>query len=239
MPLGHADDQPGLGEVAPPVHLLDEEPQHLLGRVEVGDHAVLERPDRGDVVRGAADHPLGLVADRQDLAGARVQRDDARLVEQDALAAHVDERVGGPEVDGHVATDEAVRHRCSATPSHLCQGKRKQRGADIPGGHAAPGPRLVRLGVRHGALPIGRGRGTGSAEVGEPERDLALGRLRRVRAVDEVLAVGQRVVAADGAGAALRPSVAPLMPRTTSTASSPSRTSATSGPEVTKSRSGG
>src|SRR5690606_26301561 len=35
-------------------------------------------------------------------------------------------------------------------------------------------------------------------------------------------------------GAALRPSVAPLRPRTTSTASSPSRTTQTSGPLVTK-----
>ena len=41
----HADDHPRLGEVAAAVHLLDEEPQHLLGRLEVGDHAVLERPD--------------------------------------------------------------------------------------------------------------------------------------------------------------------------------------------------
>src|SRR4051794_23653710 len=40
-------------------------------------------------------------------------------------------------------------------------------------------------------------------------------------------------------GAALRPSVAPLMARTTSTASSPSSTAATSGPPVTKARSGG
>jgi hypothetical protein len=30
------------------VHLLDEVAQHLLGHVEVGDHAVLERADRGD-----------------------------------------------------------------------------------------------------------------------------------------------------------------------------------------------
>ena len=44
-PARHADDHPRLGEVAAAVHLLDEEPQHLLGRLEVGDHAVLERPD--------------------------------------------------------------------------------------------------------------------------------------------------------------------------------------------------
>src|SRR5215218_902347 len=35
------------------VHLLDEVAQHLLGHVEVGDHAVLERPDGGDRAWGA------------------------------------------------------------------------------------------------------------------------------------------------------------------------------------------
>jgi hypothetical protein len=97
------------------VHLLDEEPQHLLGRLEVGDHAVLERADRGDVVGGTADHPLGLVADCEDLAGAGVERHDARFVEQHTLAADVDQRVGRAEIHGHVPTDEAVRHaRCLA-----------------------------------------------------------------------------------------------------------------------------
>ena len=47
IPLGTQIDQPRLGEVAAAVHLLDEVAQHLLGRLEVGDHAVLQRPDRG------------------------------------------------------------------------------------------------------------------------------------------------------------------------------------------------
>ena len=76
-PAGHADDHAGLGEVATAVHLLDEVAQHLLGRLEVGDHAVLERADGGDVVGGAADHPLGLVADGEDLAGGGVDRHHA------------------------------------------------------------------------------------------------------------------------------------------------------------------
>ena len=40
---------------------------------------------------------------------ARVDRDDRRLVEHDALPAHVDHRVGGAEVDGHVAADDGVK----------------------------------------------------------------------------------------------------------------------------------
>ena len=107
-PARHADDHPGLGEVAAPVHQRDEVPQHLLGRLEVGDHAVLERPDHRDLLRGPPDHPLGVVPDRDELAGGLVDRDDARLVDQHALAADVDERVGGAQVHGHVTADQAV-----------------------------------------------------------------------------------------------------------------------------------
>ena len=111
----HADDHARLGEVAAPVHLVDEVAQHLLGRLEVGDHAVLERPDGGDVVGRAADHPLGLVTDREHLAGGGVHRHDGRLVEHDALAADIDQRVGGAEVHGHVSADEAP---CCAIQCH-------------------------------------------------------------------------------------------------------------------------
>src|ERR1700732_5120335 len=63
---GHADDH---ARVRPAVlvHLLDEVAQHLLGHVEVGDDAVLQRPDRLDRAGRAAQHPLGLDADRVDL----------------------------------------------------------------------------------------------------------------------------------------------------------------------------
>jgi hypothetical protein len=93
------------------VHLLDEVAQHLLGHVEVGDHAVLERPDRLDRPRRPPEHPLRLDADRVHLARALVDRDDRGLGEDDAAAAHVDERVGGAEVHRHVAAAEAGQSR--------------------------------------------------------------------------------------------------------------------------------
>ena len=40
---GHADDDAGPSKSRPPVDLLDEVAQHALGRLEVGDDAVLER----------------------------------------------------------------------------------------------------------------------------------------------------------------------------------------------------
>ena len=112
-----ADDDARMRE-AVLVDLLDEVPEHLLGDVEVGDDAVLQRPDRLDRSRRAAEHPLRLDADRVHLAGALVDRDDGRLREHDAAAAHVDERVRGAEVDRHVAAAEAG-HRGEDVPSAL------------------------------------------------------------------------------------------------------------------------
>ena len=102
-----ADDDARVGEPVL-VHFLDEVAQHLLRDVEVGDHAVLERPDRRDRPGGAAEHALGLDADGVYLARALVDRDHARLREHDAATAHVDERVRGSEVHGHVAAAEPV-----------------------------------------------------------------------------------------------------------------------------------
>ena len=86
--------------------LLDEVAQHLLGHVEVGDHAVLQRADRRDRPGRAAEHPLRLDADRVHLAGALVDRDHRRLREDDPAPSHVDEGVGRTEIDRHVATAE-------------------------------------------------------------------------------------------------------------------------------------
>ena len=104
---GDADDDARVRE-AVLVHLLDEVAEHLLGDVEVGDDAVLQRADGGDRAGRAAEHPLRLDADGVDLARALVDRDDGRLAEDDPAPAHVDQRVRGAQVDGHVAAAEAV-----------------------------------------------------------------------------------------------------------------------------------
>ena len=103
---GNADHHARMGE-AVLVNALDEVTQHLLGDVEVGDHTILQRPDGADRPGRAAEHPLGVDADRVDLAAARVDRDHRGLREHDASPTYVDERVRGPEVDRHVAAAEA------------------------------------------------------------------------------------------------------------------------------------
>jgi hypothetical protein len=89
------------------VDLLDEVAEHPLRHVEVGDDAVLQRADRLDVRRGAADHPLGLGADGQNLLVLRVYRDHGRFVQDYSSAADVNERVRGAKVDSHVPPQEA------------------------------------------------------------------------------------------------------------------------------------
>ncbi len=97
-----ADDESRPHEGALPVRLPDEIHQHLLGRVEVGDDAVLHRPNRLDVRRGAPEHLVGLDADRFDLAPGDVEGHDGWFVEDDAAAARKNAGIGGSEIDRHV-----------------------------------------------------------------------------------------------------------------------------------------
>ena len=100
---GHADDDARMHHaLAVIVRLHDEVVQHLLGVAEVGDDAVLHRLDGDDVARRAPEHLLGLLANRHDFIGIRVDRDDGGLVDDDALAVRKDKRVGRPEIDGQI-----------------------------------------------------------------------------------------------------------------------------------------
>ena len=92
------------------MHLLDEVAEHAFGRVEVGDDAVLQRTDRNDVARRTADHGLSVGTDGNDAALGLVDRNNGRLVQDDAATAYVDEGVGSAQVDGHVTVESGVGH---------------------------------------------------------------------------------------------------------------------------------
>ena len=89
------------------MRLLNEVIQHLLGDLEIGNHAVFHRLDGDDVAGGAAEHLLGLFADGLDFTGVLVDGDDGGFVDDDALATRIHERVGGAEVDGQIAGENA------------------------------------------------------------------------------------------------------------------------------------
>src|SRR5690606_5184907 len=94
-------------------HLANEIIQHRFGDFEVADDAVLERTDRADAAGRFAQHLFGRPAHRiaviEHTIGAALDSDDRRLVEHDALAAHTDQGVAGPQVDTHIDTEPAKK----------------------------------------------------------------------------------------------------------------------------------
>jgi len=108
-----ADDDLRAGEAAAVMHLADEVLDHLLGDFKVGDDAVAQGTDRGNVAGRAAKHELRLVADGEHLLLAfdLGDSDHRRLVEDDAAAFHIDEGIGRAEVDRHVRRQHAENSR--------------------------------------------------------------------------------------------------------------------------------
>ena len=192
------------------------------------EHQVAEAMRHFPEYVGGRGHPNSLVM--QSLPGAIAKGGAEGVI---AMAAPDGHAVAVKVIDGGQRATTALgltllqhvrggRHPCHPPPHHPAQGRRRSGRQHHPDS------------LRRGGFDQPR-----STQVGEPEGDLAIGGLRRVRAVHEVLAVDSDRSPRMVPGAALRPSVAPLSARTTSTASSPSRTSATIGPLVTKARSGG
>jgi len=114
-PARHAEDDARKGKAAAR-SLRDEVTQHLLGDLEVRDHAVTERA-RGSDRRGrAADHAPRLRADRVYLARLLGERDHRRLEEHDSAPADEDERVRRPKIDREVAASERPPQTHGADP---------------------------------------------------------------------------------------------------------------------------
>ena len=101
-----ADDQAGPAPGDAALGLADEVAQQPLGGVEVGDHAVAQRPDGGDVGWRAAEHGVGGVADGLGLVALGVDGDDGRFVDDDAAAGREHDGVSCAEVDCEVACAE-------------------------------------------------------------------------------------------------------------------------------------
>ena len=142
---GHADDDARADQGLAVVHLLDEVAQHLLGDLEVGDHAVLQRPDGDDVPGRAPEHVLGLLADREHAVRVLVDGDDRGLVQDDALALDVDQGVRRAQVDGQVVGEQPPdcieHHRSLISRVHVSRSgvrRRLQQSRTARGGDAAP-----------------------------------------------------------------------------------------------------
>jgi hypothetical protein len=66
---------------------LEQHAEEAFGDLEVRDRAAAKGPDGNDVPGRAADHLPRLVTDGEHLVGAVVERDDRRLVDDDAFVA--------------------------------------------------------------------------------------------------------------------------------------------------------
>ena len=73
---------------------------HCFGDFEVSDNAVFERPDGLDKLVGLLMHLHGSGANGNGLPGARIDRDDRRLI-NDYVSILDDQRVGCPQIYGN------------------------------------------------------------------------------------------------------------------------------------------
>src|SRR3546814_8893823 len=90
------------------MHHAMEVREHLLGDGEIGNYTVFHGPDGLDVAGDAAKHPFCVPTDRLDdflaIGPAIVaDGDDRRLVEHNSFATDVDQGIGGPQIDSHIA----------------------------------------------------------------------------------------------------------------------------------------
>ena len=93
---------------------LDEVAQHLFGDFEVGNDAVLHRTDGPDVARTFAEHAFRLAADIEHFMGALFDRHDRRFVQNDPEIPHVNQTIGGSEVN----SDMGRKKFCHALSTH-------------------------------------------------------------------------------------------------------------------------
>jgi len=75
---------------------------HFFGAVDIGDDAVCKRTDCDDAARRFVEHAFRFGTHGSDALCPFFDGDDGRFVYDDALAAHVDQRIAGTEIDADV-----------------------------------------------------------------------------------------------------------------------------------------
>ena len=91
------------------MHLGNKMLQHFLGDLEIGDHAVFQRPDSGDVTGRTTQHSLRFHAHRFDgfLTIMDADGNHRGLIQYDALIANVNQCIGSTKVDRKVIREHA------------------------------------------------------------------------------------------------------------------------------------
>ena len=115
----HADDDARMHQHLAVVRLLDEVVEHLLGDFEIGNDAIFHGLDGHDVAGRAAEHLFGLFTHGFHFAGDFVDGNDRRLVDHDAFALGIHQRVGGAQIDSQVAGKHAEQRAQVMEPGAL------------------------------------------------------------------------------------------------------------------------
>ena len=100
---GDAHHQTRRHDAAAFIALGDEGLEHLLGCIEIRDHAIAQGTHRTDVARRAAQHQLGFITHRHGDATLEIEGNHRGLLQHNPLAGDVDQRVGRAQVDADVA----------------------------------------------------------------------------------------------------------------------------------------
>ena len=82
--------------------LLDEEADHALRHLIVGDDARAQRPNRRNIARRPPDHAARLLADRQDASRVAVHGHDRRLAQDDTLALDEDKHIRRSQINSNI-----------------------------------------------------------------------------------------------------------------------------------------
>ena len=100
---GYADNDAGLrAKHGTDISLIDEVTQHCLCYVEVCDHAVFHGTDGNDVAGCTSDHFFCFVAHSQHFFCLYVDGYNGRLIDDDAFFTHINQCIGGTQVDTHI-----------------------------------------------------------------------------------------------------------------------------------------
>ena len=84
------------------IRFVDKAANQLLGQCMVGNHAILQRANGRDIIRGTPYHRQGLIAHCQHLVLARIHRHHAGFAQNHALASHRHDDGGGAKVNTNV-----------------------------------------------------------------------------------------------------------------------------------------
>ena len=88
---------------------LHHAPNHLFGSVEVGYHAISQRPYRTYIFMGFTMHQSSFFTDSQQLVGTLIQRNHRRLVDHDLIVVD-NHRIGRTQIDGNLLRERKQSH---------------------------------------------------------------------------------------------------------------------------------